>query len=240
MSLGPVAEAVVNEWVQAGELLTAHDVTLEVRTRGHRASHDEIKSAVHDYYNRGGLGVDYSRSIISTPTGNPWLYHRQVDDPQTYKNIRGNIGNSVPIPVMAVDPNAQNQPVAIPGNLLNNLNGRTNIQNKAGETKNRVVDARETLSIPVGVVRSVGFTAGQTVFVSTATFNKETVLDICDGINPGGGRARSLGSYTVDCHDQIRITQGLLKKAGIGGNKYDIEELNDGNKSYAIRVKLAK
>ena len=49
MSLSPVAETVVNEWVQAGEMFTAHDVTLEVRNRGHKAGHGEIKDAVHDY-----------------------------------------------------------------------------------------------------------------------------------------------------------------------------------------------
>ena len=244
MSLGPVIESVVDDKVQAGEMFTAHNVTLEVRNRGHYASHGEVRDGVHDYYNRGGLGVDYTRTVISVPNGQPWLYHRIIDDPQTYGNIYNSTNSTSQTQTSNVAANVATnsaQPVvSIPSNLLNNLNGHTNAQNKAGSTKDRVVDGRETLSIPVSVVKGVGFRAGQTVSVSTATFKDpvgvdEIVLDIYDTLSPAGGRAKTLGSYTVDSHNQIRITQGLLKKAGLGGNKYDIEEV-----SGSIRVKLAK
>jgi len=88
-NLVPVVEAVVDEKVQAGEMFTAHDITLEVRNRGHQAGHNEVRDAVHDYYGRGGLGVAYTRTNISVPGGQPLLYHRSVDDPSTYGNIRG-------------------------------------------------------------------------------------------------------------------------------------------------------
>jgi len=91
-SLISVVEAVVNEKVQAGEMFTAHDVTLEVRKRGHRADHNEVRDAVHAYYGRGGFGVGYTRTNISVPGGQPLLYHRTVDDPSTYSNIRGGNG----------------------------------------------------------------------------------------------------------------------------------------------------
>jgi plasmid stability protein len=87
-SLISIIEAVVDEKVKAGEMFTAHDVTLEVRKRGHRADHNEVRDAVHDYYARGGLGVAYTRTNISVPGGQPLLYHRTVDDPSTYLNIR--------------------------------------------------------------------------------------------------------------------------------------------------------
>jgi hypothetical protein len=88
-SLVSVVETVVNEKVQNNELFTAHDVTLEVRNRGHRAGHNEVRDAVHDYYSRGGLGVAYARTNITVPGGNPYLYHRIVDDPLNYQNVRG-------------------------------------------------------------------------------------------------------------------------------------------------------
>jgi len=72
-SLVPVIETVVDEKVQAGELFTAHDVTIEVRSRGHRTGHGEVRDAVHDYYGRGGLGVAYTRTNISVLGGNPYL-----------------------------------------------------------------------------------------------------------------------------------------------------------------------
>jgi hypothetical protein len=76
-------------------MFTAHDVTLEVRGRGHRAGHAEIRTAVHDYFNRGGMGVAYTRSTITVPGGTPFLYHRLVDDPSTFANVRG-LNTSVP------------------------------------------------------------------------------------------------------------------------------------------------
>lgn len=88
-SLILVVEAVVDEKVQAGAMFTAHDITLEVRNRGHSAGHNEVRDAVHDYYGRGGLGVAYTRTNISLPGGQPFLYHRGTDDPATYSNIRG-------------------------------------------------------------------------------------------------------------------------------------------------------
>ena len=247
MSLSPVVETVIDEWVQLGKPFTAHDVTREVRSRGHRADHDEIRDSVHDYYNRGGFGVDYSRTIISVPTGNPWLYHRIVDDPKTYQNIRGNPTiNSVASPAAPVNLSSYidpNQPVAIPSNLLNNLNGRTNVQNKSGTTKSRVVDARETLSIPCSLIRSVGFKVGQTAFVSSFTFFDNLTQNPAGLVLSGSpalsirkkASANDVGKYTVDSSNQIRITQAILKKAGLGGNKFDIEELKD-----EIRVKLSK
>ena len=86
----PVVEQVCDEQVHNGGMFTAHDITLEVRNRGHRVGHHEVRDAVHDYFARGGLGVAYTRTTISVPAGGtPFLYHRTADDPAAYANIRG-------------------------------------------------------------------------------------------------------------------------------------------------------
>jgi len=264
-SLIPVVETVVDEKVQAGELFTAHDVTLEVRQRGHRAGHGEVRDAVHDYYGRGGLGVAYSRTIISVPGGNPYLYHRGADDPSVYQNIRGGGNISVPNPNPATisvppfgqsgdgdddgDDDGDGQAVNIPSNLLGSLssvpqnsvagiavsgvngharNSATRTSNKPGNTKARTVDGRGTLSIPAPIIRQLGFKPRQKVYAVAATNG----VDIVATQPPASA---VYGTYTVDDHEQVRLTQALLQRAGIAGKQYDVEQLNN-----KVVVKLSK
>lgn len=256
-SLIPVVEAVVDEKVQAADMFTAHDVTLEVRIRGHKAGHNEVRDAVHDYYGRGGLGVAYTRTNISVPGGQPFLYHRSVDDPSTYGNIRGggtvNVPSPATIPVPPVgqsgsddDDDDDGQAVSIPPSLLGSLssvqsvggiaisapsnNGHahnTRTSNKPGNTKARTVDGRGTLSIPAPIVRKL-FKVGQHVYAVAAT--QGVVLS---AKQPPA--AAVFGKYTVDTHEQVRVTQSLLQRAGIAGKKYDVEEGPD-----YVAVKLSK
>lgn len=261
-SLVPVVETVVDEKVQAGELFTAHDVTLEVRSRGHRAGHGEVRDAVHDYYGRGGLGVAYTRTNITVPGGNPYLYHRGADDPATYSNVRGGGTVKVPspatIPVPPVgqsgdddDDDDDGQAVTIPPSLLGSLssvvgttpsvagiavsgvngharNSATRTSNKPGNTKARTVDGRGTLSIPAPIIRQLGFKPRQKVYAVAATNG----VDIVATQPPASA---VYGTYTVDDHEQVRLTQALLQRAGIAGNQYDVEQSNN-----KVVVKLSK
>jgi len=260
-SLIQVVETVVDEKVQAGELFTAHDVTLEARQRGHRAGHGEVRDAVHDYYGRGGLGVAYSRTNISVPGGNPYLYHRGADDPSTYQNIRGggnvNVPNPATIPVPPLgqsgddddDDDGAGQAVTIPASLLGSLtsvpqnsvsgvtvsgvnsharNSATRTSNKPGNTKARTVDGRGTLSIPAPIIRQLGFKPRQKVFAVAATNG----VDIVATQPPASA---VYGTYTVDDHEQVRLTQAILQRAGIAGKQYDVEKSNN-----KVVVKLSK
>lgn len=245
-SLIPVVEQVVNEKVQGDEMFTAHDVTLEVRSRGHRAGHAEIRSAVHDYYSRGGMGVAYTRSTITVPGGTPFLYHRLVDDPSTFANVRGlntSVLTSATIAVPPVsstndsddddddDDDGSGNSIQLPSNLLGNLSvGGVAVQpasqvqsspsrgaNKPGQVNARKVDARDTLSIPSNLVRAAGFKSQQKVY---AFGNASGDGLIVDSTKPANGVVHE---YTVDLHDQVRVTQKCLEDAGIGGTNYNLE-----------------
>jgi len=243
MSLAPVVESVVNDKVQNGDMFTAHDVTIEVRQRGHRASHTEVRDAVHDYYQRGGLGIGYSRTNISVPGGNPFLYHRGVDNPANYSNIRG--GQSVQSgnqQTIAIPSNGDSDSdddddgtvgvvssVNIPSGLIASVAvNSSNSKNKPGLMSGREVDSRKTLSLPAPVVRKVGFQTGQKVYAVASNDG----VDVVDSLPPSSS---IFGKYTVDCHNQVRLTQNILKRAGIPGDKYDLEDA--GNK---VVVKLHK
>jgi hypothetical protein len=247
-SLVPVVEQVVNDKVQQGEMFTAHDVTLEVRGRGHRAGHAEIRTAVHDYFQRGGMGVAYTRSTITVPGGTPFLYHRLVDDPSTFANIRGlntNVPTSatiaVPPPSAIVndgddededededeDDGDSGLGINLPPNLLGNLSvagvavqPAVGVQkaasNKPGQVNSRQVDDRGTLSIPTNLVRGAGLRTYQKVYA----FSNGSGTLVVDATKPAAGVVHE---YTVDSHDQVRVTQKCLQDAGIPGKSYNLE-----------------
>jgi len=246
-SLIPVVEQVVGDKVQQGEMFTAHDVTLEVRARGHLAGHAEIRSAVHDYFNRGGMGVAYTRSIITVPGGGtPFLYHRLVDDPATFANVRGlntNVPTSATIavpPLSAIvndgdgddndsdsddnddDDDGIGNSISLPPNFLGNLSVQPAVpvqngaSNKPGQVNSRQVDDRGTLSIPTNLVRGAGFRTYQKVYA----FSNGSGTLVVDATKPVDGIVHE---YTVDSHDQVRVTQKCLVDAGIPGKNYNLE-----------------
>lgn len=134
MSISVLVESMIDGKVQSNELFTAHDITLELRNQGQKVSHSDVRDAVHDYYNRGGMGIGYTRTSISVPDKNhisfksAFLYHRHADSFASYKNIRGaavmpnNAAASVPDPVSDLSintPDTDNQAIVIPHDLLN-------------------------------------------------------------------------------------------------------------------------
>lgn len=250
----PVVEQVCNDQVQNGGMFTAHDITLEVRNRGHRVGHNEVRDAVHDYYTRGGLGIAYTRTSITVPAGGtPFLYHRTVDDASTYGNIRGqgmipnpsvhNIAVPPPSALPDGDDGDDDDEPAVPSGMLVGLPGGMSSINtpytgsvagvavaprpaKVGGTnksksanKNRLVgrdvDGRDTLSIPAPVVRAAGMKCGDKVYVSGTSHNTVEITT-----HPTSSAL--CRKYTVDNHGHIRICQGTLKRAGIGGTSYDV------------------
>lgn len=211
--MNPVIEQVIQDKVQNNELFTAHDITLEVRNRGHRAKHDEVKDIVHDFYNRGLMGVAYGKSNISVPNGNPILYYPLNSDPNIYSNIRNQSS-------IASNPST----ITIPS-----FNSPVNLvvkKNKPGQCIKRFVDRRQALSIPCDVVKKAGFIAGQKVYVTNLNDKDKVIIS---------DKLFSKRAFTVDNKNQIRITQNTLNYYGLGGQFYDIK-----NGQNSILVELSK
>lgn len=211
-----VIETVISEKTNANEMFTAHDITLEVRNRGHRVSHSNVRDIVHDNYQRGNMGVAYTRTPITVPSGEtPFLYHRSADDPSAYSNIRND---------NTQQSSAPNTTITIPS-----LNDNDNDDNEEEDDNNktqrnvligRKTDARGTLSIPSAEVRKLGVSVGDKVYaviinngIKIVKENRSLVHDVIFSDS---------NQYTVDYHGQVRITQSFLKKAGIGGDSFDI------------------
>ena len=249
MSLVTVVEQVVNDKVQNGEMFTAHDVTLEVRSRGHRAGHAEIRTAVHDYFNRGGMGVAYNRSTITVPGGTPFLYHRLVDDPSTFANVRGLNTSVSPTSATITVP---------PLTIVDDEEGEDDDEKLTGLTVSPTIGGL-TVSPTIGGLTVSPTIGGLTVSPITAQkasnkpgqvnsrqVDERGTLSIPTNLVRGAGLSSkqkvyafseagtlfvgatkpSTGlfhEYTVDRNDQIRITQKCLQDAGIPGKTYNLE-----------------
>jgi len=227
-ALQSVIEAVVNDKVQAGEMFTAYDVTKEVRNRGHRERHNNMKTVVHDYYGRGLMGSDYTRTLIPIQ-GAPvpaFLYHRYTDDPTTYNPSQPRAASSNPAAVGAAVGNFYAQGKADPdddddGSAANptsaSLSPPSSLpQLSTGTVKNgvRKPDARGTVCIPAKHLRACGFKPKDTVFVWTKDGKTLAVQ------KPATSGGKPLAKYTVDENNNVRITKvplGTIAAPSNGG-----------------------
>lgn len=105
-----VIESVIQEKIGKNKSFTAHDITQEVRNRGHRVSHDEVRTEVHSFYDRG-LMKDYTRTRASYPAKNtshpsyvhPWCYHHNSQVVSTAQNVTPVPNAQTPASIQTVD-----------------------------------------------------------------------------------------------------------------------------------------
>src|SRR5262252_3992392 len=239
-ALQSVIESVVNDKVQDGEMFTAYDVTKEVRNRGHRERHDNIKQVVHDYYGRGLMGPDYTRTLIPI-AGAPmpaFLYHRHTDDPTTFNphSKPRPAANSNPADVAAAvsgfyaqgqaDPNADDgsSDNGSGGGGTASLAPPSSLPKLAAGTakKGRKPDARGTVCIPAKYLRACGFKPKDKV----AVWTKDGTTLVVQKPTPTGKTAgKPLASYTVDVNNNVRVTKAPLKTIAVpSSGGYDFED----------------
>ncbi len=118
-----VIEAVIQEKISKKESFTAHDITQEVRNRGHRVTHDEVRTEVHSYYDRGLMkGYDKMRGSYpdrNSPGSfvNPWCYQPKTQHPSVVsKSVQ--TSNSTQVVDAALSDFGGNV-IQIPKDLLN-------------------------------------------------------------------------------------------------------------------------
>jgi hypothetical protein len=251
MSFVQVVEKVVTEQVQSGQMFTAHDITLEVRNRGHKAGHNDVRVAVHDYFSRGGMGVAYTRTSITVPLGgNPFLYHRTVDDPANYANVRGQ--GMTPSPAVSTievpppenipedndegdeDAEDEDEDSALTGyspdgddEFKNVVSGQSVAGVAVFPSKVKGTGTKNTVGAQVG--RKVDARASLLIpaqVVRNAGFKAGDRVFVHNNdfglVVLGTAPKTFLKRYTVNRNDHIRITQSAFKLAGMPGQLFDV------------------
>jgi hypothetical protein len=82
------------------------------------------------------------------------------------------------------------------------------------------VDKRARICIPARLLRQAGFRPGEHVLVVAAARAKHLLLTRQQPTTP---EQQVLSVYRVERHGNVRIVQGTLKKAQLGGSAYDMD-----------------
>jgi hypothetical protein len=197
-------EDVVNDFVNNGQMFTAHNVTAEVRRRTKdRVAHDDVKRDVHKMFNDGAM-FSYNRSLASLQNVNPqpWVYHPLTADVSLYDG-KPSVAATVAMPVL---PPIMAQP-----------------SNSISTDDNYKLDTTDRLCVPAKLVRQVGLVSGQVAILSAMLNDKELVLTTAANAAKMGASADLITSYVVDTYDNIRITRGALQKGHLSGTEFEIE-----------------
>jgi hypothetical protein len=160
---------VVDEKINAQEMFTAFDISLEVRRRGGTERHREMKGYIHDVMKDKVQNGDYNTTSVAIPNGNPpqaILYYHAFSDPSTYKPLNRQAPQNQPQP--AVQPALQ----ASPQQADYNYTAVTN-DSQDGDDTSAVdglvsvgkfhLDSRDRLLVPTKFLRDAGFNAGDKV-----------------------------------------------------------------------------
>jgi hypothetical protein len=194
-----LVQQTVSDRVQKNEMFTAFDVTVAVRKQiSARVYHNDVKKEVHKLYDSGVMGPDYTRSMAVNLNVNPqpFLYHPMSADPTEY---------------------GQQNPPQVNTNVTSSDNNNDEEEDEDDLVeKTYKVDARQTLCIPALFLRQVGFKDGDTAYISVDGMSNS--LLITKKTTPN-----LLSTYTVDYHGNVRITQFILQRGGIGGKKFNID-----------------
>lgn len=207
---------VVGEWTDQSRAFTAFEVSLEVQKRGSKERHRDMRQTIHDAMQ------NYIRNAVAS--------NGEVDD---YKQTEGvhvgdengqrleailyhpshyDVSRYVPLPRLA----NRNTSIADPTRLAAPVPSITVVNAIAAPAKPGVkeVDKRSTLLIPCQLLKDANIKPSEKVYVCT---DKGLVVVTTDP-----GARVTIGEYTVDSHNNVRITQHVLAKAGIAGTQYTV------------------
>jgi len=93
-----------------------------------------------------------------------------------------------------------------------------------GSDIGRKPDARGTICVPSFLLRSIGFNPNDTAYAVAGSDNQGSFLSVVRQVPSGNN---PITTYTVDYHCNVRVTKSTLDYAGLKGQSYDFEVVND-------------
>lgn len=195
---------VVKQFTEEGKMFTAFEVSLAVKEQGVQQRHRHLKDTVHEVIFEIGGPLGYTRTLMDV--GAPeqaWVYHVPQDNPYNYVPLPRADGKPHPVadapflvPIGVRHPVKLNAAVKSPASIPIGAFG---------------TDQRGRLCIPVPLLARLGAGPGQVVDVRCDAAEEKVYLMRPDPAQPQDSDT----TYTVEPDGNIRITQGILEKAGI-------------------------
>lgn len=213
-------DQVIQGKVDQKQSFTAFDISLEVKRRGGKERHRDMKSYIHQSMETHVDFGDYNKSSIPIAGGTPpyaILYYHSSVDPSTYHQLnRGNqqTQNSVQT-VCSTNASSISSDDSSTQNNISTISITSSSDDLSDEDDEDVVgviddgsfllDSRERLLIPTKFIRDIGLNAGETAFLVKGSD--------CLQIEANSGMA--FATLTIEKHGEIRISASNLANAGI-------------------------
>lgn len=196
-----IIEDKVNEFVKAGIMFSAYDVTKSLRADGEKVFHRDVRDVVRNMFANGDMG-DYGRQNYTLNNGDvTFVYlNENVDDLSNYRedDMSSSVPFVVPSPKAAIL-----APVAPPATPA--VSATTSNEWFMGQ------DSRGRVCVPADALRKLGVASGKSVFVHVDVFANEIVIDT-HSVTPSQET-----EHRVDKDNNVRIGQTLLQKANLDG-----------------------
>lgn len=222
-----VINSIVSSKVSSNELFTAFEISLLVQnylksqqifdSTEHR--HQILRNDVHQEINRHLVAGTYDRNSqdVGAPT-DAFVYFPIGADPSTYVPLKRKDA-----PVVSANPFVIDTSVKVSTPVYSvNAAPAPDVDDGDG----RKPDARGTVCVPNHLLRSAGFTPGDTAFVFAANHKwngsgvSQKTLMLAKDLPIG---CTSLTSYTVDVNSNVRITQSTFVASGLIGKTYEFD-----------------
>ena len=209
---------VVADLINDEKSFTAFDSTQEGMRRGTSERHSDLKGQVHGGMRNEVNAGTYERTLISTPTGDAWLYHPTGTDPSTYLDGKGwastqpssaQPSSRQPIsqPVAAADDDDDDDVQDPAVSRRSAISGRSNrildrLRTKSALAKVQNIDAEGRLPVYGDMLRQIGL--GPTMIVEVGEHSGAVVLAAKVGY--------AERSYMVNGDGRIRLNGDLLER----------------------------
>jgi len=203
-------QTVVNQKVDADELFTAWDVSLEVQKWAKQAGeqperHRQMKSVIHHAMEQFVSSNVYQQTLqdVGAPA-QAIVYHPFGVDPTNYQPRERNDRN-----VNAMTPQTTNTATVTSATVDNSNDNDNDLSNNSG----RHGDKRGTLTVPCYLLRAAGFNPRDTAYIyNEVDDNGSNVLVVSRNLSSG---RTAIGTYTVDDHTNVRVTSFQLDASGV-------------------------
>jgi hypothetical protein len=219
-----VISEVVDERTNNKEMFTAYDISKSVQDvfsgqndldLKNRHRHSLIKNDVHRALSQVVSSDDYRKVLTDVGASvQAFVYYPVGSDPSQYQAQQR--------PAAPPQPAQSGTTPYVPPTPTVADNGKDDTKDDSG----RAPDNRGTLAVPVHILAAVGFTPLETAYATPTKRSGKNALALSQRPIPGESPATT---YTVDSYGNVRVTQAVLAKAGIGtsGVSYDFETEND-------------
>jgi len=200
----------IDELIATHKMFTCYDITRLIRNDGNAVEHEDVRTIVHGLYaTRAGFADVYMRysaiPLVSHPGVAAEVYGPGNCKPYNYDPEALNPNRTITLPLQTATVSSPLGPVAI---------RKTTQVKSRPEYMTLSVGRRGRLNIPSRLTKAAHIKPRQTVYVARRANGQDGFVILQKA--PKSGWCRP---YVVDHHGNLRLSNTLLKKCGVGGAK---------------------